>query len=129
MKNKTLPQLIKELDKWFSLYIRQKDANFKGFVKCYTCDKKMNWKESDAGHYIKRNHLGARWDERNVKPQCARCNRWLNGNQDEFAVRLMEDYGSDILEELQELKRTVFKPTREGLKQQIEIYKLKVGGK
>ena len=34
---KTISKLKKELDKWFSLYIRIKDSNEYGYVQCTTC--------------------------------------------------------------------------------------------
>lgn len=39
----------------FSLYIRARDANSHGIVKCCTCEKKMFWKgvECQAGHYVR----------------------------------------------------------------------------
>lgn len=124
MHHKSSKQLEKDLDKVFSLYVRQKNADFRGNVKCYTCGKSVNWKvQCDAGHYIKRSHLGTRWDERNVKPQCKRCNKWLNGNQDEFAKRLVDEYGADILKELWKLKHKIFKPERWWLETRIEMYK------
>jgi hypothetical protein len=37
---KTISKLKKDLDKWFSLYIRLRDATeFEGMVQCFTCGK------------------------------------------------------------------------------------------
>ena len=98
--------LIKKVDAAFSVFVRKNHADEHGNVKCYTCDKVMPWKESQAGHWIKRGHASVRWNEANVKPQCPRCNLWLNGAQDAFAVALLQEYGPEMLEELMRLKHT-----------------------
>ena len=33
---KSISKLKKELDKWFSLFIRLRSADYVGFVRCYT---------------------------------------------------------------------------------------------
>jgi hypothetical protein len=35
----TVSKLKKELDKWFSLYIRLREATDEGLVQCFTCGK------------------------------------------------------------------------------------------
>ena len=62
------------LDQIFSLYIRLRDADGEGFIKCCECGKRMWWKESTCGHFVKRSHRTLRWDERNCHAQCAPCN-------------------------------------------------------
>jgi hypothetical protein len=104
-KEKTYTKLKKELDEVFSKYIRSKDAK-NGWVNCFTCDKKFEWKQTDAGHYINRKHLSTRWYEKNVKPQCWGCNRFRDGNKESFAVHLEQIYGHGILQELQALRDT-----------------------
>ena len=101
----------KKLDRVFSEYIRRSAADKNGIVRCYTCAWIGGWKDCDAGHYITRDHMATRWDERNVKPQCQHCNRFKSGVSDEFALHLVRDYGQDVLDELNRAKWT---PTRMG---------------
>ena len=108
---------------WFSKYIRLSQANCDGIVKCYTCGTYHHWKNVDAGHYVKREHHATKFDERNVKPQCKKCNRFMGGNQDEFAIHLLKDYGPAIIEELNELKHSYFKFTDQWLDEKLEHYK------
>lgn len=54
----------------FSKYIRLKDANFQGYVKCVTCNVYRPYKEMHAGHYIHGKTKTLYFDERNVHPQC-----------------------------------------------------------
>jgi hypothetical protein len=126
LKKKLKPLNKLEADLWtqFSIYIRSKDADFQGYTKCYTCGKRIHWKlETDAGHYIKRSYKALKFDERNVRPQCKRCNMYMDGNQDEFADHLELDYGHGILQELKALKYQEKRFTRIELESLITHYK------
>lgn len=122
-KSKTLSQLEKLLDKEFSYYVRRKDADKIGNVSCYTCGEKKNWREVDAGHFVKRQHRYTRWDERNVKPQCRRDNLFMGGRQDDFAKSIIKEYGQEVFEELMQKKYQTFKVRRDWLEEKIEFYK------
>lgn len=37
--------------KWFSLYIRLRDASLDGYVRCCTCSSIKHFKQIQAGHY------------------------------------------------------------------------------
>ena len=99
LKVKSKKLLIKELDTIFSLYIRQRDN-----ATCYTCGKQGSVKTMQNGHYISRSFHGTRWDEENCHCQCVGCNVYRNGNMSEYALRLINDYGVDILQELNDKK-------------------------
>lgn len=71
-----------------SRWVRSKDANADGLVQCYTCGIWKHWKEMDAGHY---KHDRLDFDERNLKPQCSRCNKYHQGQLDEYAHNLIMD--------------------------------------
>lgn len=104
-----MKKLIKKLDDVFSKYIRLKNADENGIVKCYTCGKYHHWKEIQCGHYISRRHFGTRWEEKNCKPQCVGCNIFNQGSADTFARNLIREYGSDILELLAAKKNNITK--------------------
>ena len=103
MKIFTDKQLKKKLDVIFSKYIRLKHST-NGVVKCITCGGLDDWKNCDAGHYISRQHLITRYDERNVFPQCKSCNRFHEGRKDEYALFLIKEFGKNILTELNATK-------------------------
>ena len=92
-------RLKKKLDELVSQYIRRRDKGI-----CYTCGVKNPWKETDAGHYIKRGCWRLRFNKRNVHCQCKRCNSHLGGNMDKYAINLERDYGKGILQEFNRLK-------------------------
>src|SRR3990167_1977322 len=111
---------IKILDRVFSEYIRKKNANHQGFVTCITCKKIEFWKDTDAGHYISREHLETRFDERNVWPQCRACNRFHEGRKDEYALALIEKFGESILKELNKAKYSYKRYSEGELKNKIK---------
>lgn len=98
--HKSTQSLQSKLDTLFSLYIRKRYATPDGMVRCVTCGKYDHWKETDAGHYISRQYLSTRYDERNVHVQCRSCNRFHEGRKDEYTLFLIKTYGVGILEEL-----------------------------
>jgi hypothetical protein len=121
----SISSLEDKLDALFSQYIRRSHADEGGTVSCVTCKKLMFWKDSDCGHWIKRQHRAVRWDERNVAPQCTRCNHFQGGAQDEFSGYIIATHGADVHAELLRLKHTVFKVTRLFLEERIQYYKAK----
>lgn len=129
MKKKKLPTLSRleeKLDSVFSQFIRRNSADQGGTVRCVTCPKLMYWKDADCGHWVKRQHRAVRWDERNVGPQCQRCNHFMGGVQDEFSQHVIATHGLEAHDELLRLKHTVFKVTRPFLEEMIQTYKKKL---
>jgi hypothetical protein len=93
----TRKKLHKQMWKLMSLYIRTKDADNNGMVSCYTCGIVKHYKEMDCGHF---KHGRLDGDERNLKVQCSKCNRYLSGHLDVYAERLIRDYGLDWFNQL-----------------------------
>jgi hypothetical protein len=98
--SKTKKLAKQKADKWFSLYIRLRDADSNGFVRCCTSGKIMYWKDADAGHYISRRFEAVRYDERNCHAQSKQENRFHNGNQLVHQRYIEERYGKGTAEEL-----------------------------
>ena len=123
-----LPTLKKRLWKVFSEYIRRRDSDDNGNVKCISCPTVAHWKQGDCGHYLKRSYLGTFIEERNNHFQCRRCNHWLSGNQSDYAIALIKRYGPTILEELESLKNSREKYSRDEYEELIALYKKKILG-
>lgn len=100
---KSLQKEIKKADEIFSKYIRLKYQK-NGYIICFTCGKYLLIGECDAGHFVGREHKSTRFLEKNVHPQCQWCNRFKEGQKDEYALRLVYKYGPTILEELNRFK-------------------------
>ena len=74
-RTKRKPDLVKKLDRVFSLYIRLRDAMPSGFVRCISCGKIKRFEDVDCGHYFSRTHMATRFDEDNCNAGCRSCNR------------------------------------------------------
>lgn len=124
---KTISKLKKELDKWFSLFIRLRNASKDGIVECWTCGKTAHYKKMHAGHFMSRKHHATRWNEDgNVQVQCPKCNLFGQGEQYTFGKLIDVRIGEGKSEELQELSRTTVKYMRHEYEEMIMFYKEKV---
>jgi len=120
---KTISKFKKELDKWFSLYIRLRDASDEGLVQCFTSGRVYHYKEIHAGHFISRRCLATRWCEVNVQPQSAKDNLFGQGEQYKFGLRLDYKYGEGTAEELELKSRQTIKLSRVDYEDKISYYK------
>ena len=122
-KKKTLKYWKTKIDKPFHEYIRRRDAdNDSGYCQCISCDKPIHFTESDAGHFISRGKLATRWDERNVKAQCRKCNRFEYGRQFEYSLKI----GTELAEQLLQESRAVFKLMEHEYQEIFETYRDKL---
>lgn len=120
---KTISKLKKELDKWFSLYIRLRDADDLGFVKCYTSGRYYHYKSIHAGHFMSRKCLSTRYCELNVQPQSIADNLFGQGEQYKFGLNLDAQYGEGTAESLQIKSRQIQKFSRVDYEEKISYYK------
>ena len=125
-KKKMTKSIIQRLDKVFSIFIRLRDSNENGYIRCISCGKIVHWKKSDCGHFINRKHLSTRWHEKNCNAQCRACNRFDEGNFPGYLVGINKKYGTKILDELTLLKYQVSKLTDLEGKLLIDYYKKRV---
>ena len=121
-KRKTL---INKLDRIFSEYIRKRDADKKGFVKCITSGKKYYYTEVDAGHFISRKEMSTRWNEENVYAQSRYDNRYRYGKQYEYSLAL-EKKKKGLPKHLYKLSKETVKYSIEDLQELIDKYKKKL---
>jgi hypothetical protein len=121
---KTISKLKKELDKWFSLYIRLRDATDEGLCQCITCGKVSHYKKGiQNGHFQSRRFMSTRYDEKNCSSQCVACNMFRGGEQFRFALALDSKYGEGTAQELEFLARLTVKFTRGDYEDKIRYYK------
>lgn len=99
MAKKTVKYWKTKVDKVYHEYIRRRDAdNDTGYCNCKTCNKQIHFTESDGGHFIGRQYLSTRYDERNTYAQCRKCNRFEYGRQYEMSVAIGEELSSELLQ-------------------------------
>jgi hypothetical protein len=121
---KTVSKLKKELDKWFSLFIRLREANEYGMVQCFTCGKVAHYKDGmQNGHFQSRKHMSTRFDEENCQVQCVACNLFSQGEQFKFGIHLDAKYGEGTAEYLASVARLQRKVTRADYEEKISYYK------
>lgn len=117
--------LIHDLDDIVSKYIRIRESDKYGYVSCYTCGLNDSWTKMDCGHYISRKFMGLRWDVRNLKPQCKKCNQFMDGNISIYESNLeLETPG--ITNQLKEESRDIVKYSKEDLKHMIINFREKL---
>lgn len=86
-------KLIRKMDEIFSLFIRLRDSNDKGICKCITSGDYFHYTECDAGHFITRDNMATRWEEKNVNAQGRQDNRFLSGKQFEHGKAIDRKWG------------------------------------
>jgi hypothetical protein len=118
-KAKTQAWYKKELDRVFSIYIRQRDDG-----QCFTCPKKDDPKRMQNGHFVPRQYLTVRWDERNCNCQCYACNMLYGGQGATYSIRLKEKYGQEVVEWLESQRWVSVKLDIPWYEEQINKYKL-----
>jgi hypothetical protein len=72
-------------------------------VECVTCGRIVPIKKADMGHWQGRGsggESGTYFDERNVGPQCKRCNGFEGGRQREFEAYIIKKYKKKTAEDL-----------------------------
>lgn len=98
-----------KLDRIFSEYIRLRDADNNGYIRCISCGKIVFWKDTDNGHFINRKHMSLRFSETNCNAQCRACNRFDEGNMTGYNQGMIKKYGQQTVDLLILAKKQVNK--------------------
>ena len=116
----------RKADDTFSLYVRQRDADENGIVRCCTCNTPHHWKQLHCGHFQSRRYESTRYDEKNCGPQCPKCNTFNQGEQYKFSLYLNGKYGPKTAENITIKSRMFCKRIRYDYEVIAEKYKLKL---
>lgn len=84
----------------FSLWVRVKDADSEGYVKCVTCSVKRPYKDMQAGHFIPGRNNAVLFSEDGVHPQDYQCNVGKKGNWPAYYEYMLRMYGQEVIDEL-----------------------------
>jgi hypothetical protein len=112
---------IRKIDRVFSQYVRQSEADKSGNARCFTCEVVRPWWEMDCGHFQSRQYMAGRWLRMNAAVQCRECNV-LSGEQYRFARRLDEVHGPGTAELIERLVRQGRPYTITQLKKQFKFW-------
>jgi hypothetical protein len=115
--------LVKVLDREYSLWLRMSAADDQGIVRCVTCGTLRHWKEITVGHYVSRARISVRWDSRNVGPQCVKCNSYAGGEQFLMRKHLVAVHGEKAVEAMEQWALVEKTECRESLIEKIADYR------
>ena len=113
----SIPILKKEADRVFSKFIRNRDM-----WTCQTCGIQIFGSNAHCSHFVGRNNMATRYEEKNCICQCAKENMFMEGNKPKFALVLMKKYGTGIIEELVKQGNTTIKADAQFFKDIIKKY-------
>ena len=102
VRKKSIPSLVRKLDKVFSEYIRLRDSKPYGFkyFKCISCGMLKPYEQMDCGHFIGRTHMATRFDEMNCNGECRACNRMSSDHIIFYQRNLIQKYGIEKVDSL-----------------------------
>ena len=131
MKKRSLSTQKKATWKACSIYIRLRDADQNGIVKCCTCDTYIFWKDGNrinAGHAIPGHGNLIMFDETLIAGQCVGCNNYGGGEQYRFFEYLKKKYGWDdgVIQEKLNMRHQTKKFTVQELREK-ELFYTKEG--
>lgn len=109
--------LVKEADRVFSIYIRERDKG----KPCITCWK--GWEENfQCGHLFSRRHQATRWTEHNAHWQCPWCNLYWAGEQIKHWIATNLLHWEGTVEQIMRLANDTSKTTDEEILSYIRGY-------
>ena len=117
---------LTKYDNAFSKYIRLRDADSNGLVRCCSCGKVQHWKDVDCGHFVNRKHMSLRFSEINCNAQCRYCNRFDEGNLLGYAKFIEEKHGREMLDKLRIAKNKNLKYSKFELDVMLEYWKSEI---
>lgn len=128
----TIPKAKAKAWKVFSQYIRLKGCldttGTYHYGLCYTCNREVGYKESQAGHFISGRGGAYLFDEKLVRLQCASCNIFKHGAWEDYYQHMLKEIGQEEVNRLISLKHLTHKFTLSELEEIEETYKQKVIG-
>lgn len=101
-KLKTRSEWLREAQTAFNAFVRIRDQH-KPCISCGSFSSQKVGGTRDCGHYLSRGaHPELRFRLDNVASQCVRCNRYLSGNVANFRIGLIERWGRERVERLEQ---------------------------
>lgn len=94
-----MTSLIKRLDRLSSIKSRRKGIDDVGLVPCFICGEKTHWLTADAAHFISRENMAVRFDQRNIHPVHRHCHAAPSHSED-YRRRMVEVYGEQAVDQL-----------------------------
>ena len=104
---------MRKADEAFSKFIRTRDSQpYEGRAfRCISCNRVLPIEQSDCGHYVNRSHMSVRFNEKNCNAQCRHCNRFMEGNIQDYRKGLIAKIGLQQVELIESMKHVTNKIT------------------
>lgn len=108
IKNKTA---YDELHLWpvFSTFVRLRDSDQDGILKCFTCSRRMHWRNAQCGHGVPRQHKATKYNEINNNGQCPKCNAWEGGMREVYKEEMDKRHGAGTWDKMIVASRSTYK--------------------
>ena len=106
--------------------IRKRYVDRNGNWRCFTCDQLITEpRNAQTGHFIASSICGAylRYDLRNLRIQCYKCNINAGGNGAEYYRRMVIENGQEFVDQIFQDKQKLIKADEIWYKNKIEEYK------
>jgi len=117
---------------WFSKYIRTREClqstGSTEYGLCFTCGKRTNYEEMDAGHFIAGRKNAVLFDPAYVRGQCRECNRSKGGNVKIFREKLVILHGEESVQDAQNKRHNVVKYSESDYADISEEYRIAYNG-
>lgn len=124
--SKSKPNLVKKLDRVFSLYIRLRDSMPNGYTRCISCGKIKSFEDMDCGHFYSRTHMATRYDEDNCNAECKFCNRFSADHLIAYQTNLIRKIGISRFDKLGLKAKSTCHWLDSELEERIKYYSQKV---
>ena len=111
----------------FSLYIRLRDTDSRGYGKCFTCPRVIHYSKGDCGHGMPRQHKGVKYNEFNNHLQCKHCNGFEGGRREVYRDEMDRRYGRGTWDKMELASRTATKLGRAEVLVMAAHYQKEVG--
>lgn len=127
-KKTTRKTSMRKADEAFSLFIRTRDAQpYDGRAfRCISCGRVLPIEQADCGHYLNRTHMSTRYSEDNCHAQCRHCNRFQEGNIQDYRKGLIQKIGEQKVLLLESAKHITCKKSNVELEIIAKHYKNEV---
>lgn len=121
MKKKSISKLKKEL---WQLCREMSDKMYPN-ARCYTCGARISGSNKQLGHFIPSSVCGCylRYNLRNLRWQCMRCNQFAGGNGAEFYKRMVKEVGQKAVDDIFKDKQKIIKCDEAFIEKKIREYK------
>lgn len=123
-KSDSRQSLIRKLDRVFSQYIRLRDSDDKGMIKCVSCPSRIHRKKAHSCHFVSRSRLWYRRDEKNCHAGCPSCNTYRQEmHMRNYTTFMIDNYWRRKVDKMLADEHKIQKVSIHEIRAKLEVYK------